>query len=168
MKLRALKGQRTKLRNALQEELKKVDGLSLQEAAAGDGLEFLVTTNLLKNLSEKLEDLNSEILQHPDVGDEDPEGEIQFATDFDLRLRAAIAKVQSLAQANASSHEYSLPQYASTSTPKVAKSVQYLCLTRTTQGSRRKRRGSWRNFDRCHGCRRRTTLRASGACSPWS
>ena len=125
MKLRALKGQRTRVRNALQEEVKKVDGLSLQEAAAGDGLEVLVTANLLKSLSEKLETLNSEILQHPDVSDEDLEGEIQVTTDFDLRVRAAIAKVQSLAQANPSGHEYSLPQYASTSTPKVAKSVQY-------------------------------------------
>ena len=83
MKLRALKGQRAKVRNALQEELKKVDELSLQEAAAGDGLEFLVTTNLLKNVSEKLENLNSEILQHPDVSDEELEGEIQFTTDLD-------------------------------------------------------------------------------------
>ena len=136
MKLPNLKGQRTKVRNAVLAEIEKVEKFTTQGATVDSGMDLLVTSNLLQRLAQRLESLNTSIFEHKDITEQDLDNEVEFSTEFELRLHGALAKLEALAKRNSLStlsHDLSLSlqqapgqsmQQIPTSTPNPVKIIQ--------------------------------------------
>ena len=123
MKLSALRGQRTKVREAALVEIEKVEKFTFRDASLEDGVDLLTTTNLLQQLAQKLESLDREILDHPEITEQELNDDVEFSTEFDLRMRQALARVTALSQ---SVHETSLSQRQLSSTPSKGKTIAFM------------------------------------------